>query len=401
MLIYLLNMFLIIVWALVFRIGGRSRVKDVIFVSICFCQMFMITSIRYNIGYDYQQYTVGFYKMNSGDFFDLAYEDWEIGYVLLNKVIGLFTRRFTMMIRITSFLSLIGPAYAIARYSKGPITSVFLYINLWLFYLDMSFIRQAIAMSILCFAYGLLRDKKTWRFLLITVIATLFHFSALYMAAVYLVCSLKINSRTFLLYLFGLFYYFMLGDGALKLVLTRFHSEYLHSDFIRLGLYFYFSVVPLILALLAVLLSYYLRNIPRSVQLAVHFTLISAFWQVAMTKHAISERFTPYTFIFMVIAVPEAIEVFRAEFRSRLTEKYLEESGLSDTVKRKSLRAKARKKTSAVVLCVAFAVLALTFTYHVIGLLAPLQGAYGVLPYDTIYRFEVPSIDGLFNKYYE
>ena len=42
MLVYLLNILLIIVWALLFRIGKKTRLKQVLFVSICFLQCFDI-----------------------------------------------------------------------------------------------------------------------------------------------------------------------------------------------------------------------------------------------------------------------------------------------------------------------------------------------------------------------
>lgn len=400
MLVYFINIFLIIVWALVFRIGKKSRIKDIIYVLICFCQLFLISAFRFKVGYDYEMYAVGFFNMAVDGFSVMTYFDWEIGYIIINKLLGCFTAAQGPIMILTSFLSLIGPGYLIARYSKSPFMSVFLYVNFYLFYLDMNFIRQAIAMSVLCFAYGFLRDKKFWRFLLVVLLAATFHFAVIYMVAVYLVCLLKINSRTFLLYLFGLFYYFMLADNILSFVLKRFHTEYSGSVYIKNGLYFCFAVIPLILAILMVFLSYYLRNIPRTMEIMIHFTLMTAFWQVVMTKHALFERFSYFTMLFMVLAVPEAIEAFRNQLRADLRDKYLDTVSSHEGIgekKKKAIIARNKKKTSAAVTCVTLSILVLAFTYNMIGLIVASEvGAHGVLPYNNRLHIDIPNIDSFF-----
>ena len=125
MLVYLLNILLIIVWALLFRIGKKTRLKQILFVVICFLQCFLISAFRYRIGYDYAQYAIGFFKMVVHGFSDMTYEDWEIGYILLNKIVGLFTAQPGAIMVVTSAISLAGPAYLIAKYSKNAFVSVF------------------------------------------------------------------------------------------------------------------------------------------------------------------------------------------------------------------------------------------------------------------------------------
>lgn len=395
MLIYLINIFLIIVWALIFRIGKKTKLKQILFVAICFLQCILISAVRYRVGYDYSMYAIGFFKMVIKGFSKMSYLDWEIGYILLNKIVGIFTAQPGAIMVVTSVIIMAGPAYLIARYSKNVYLSVFLYVNLYLFYLDMNYLRQAIAMSILCFAYGFLRDKKFWRFLLLVIIASTFHFTAIYMIPVYFVCLLKINSRTLLLYLFGLFYYFMLSDGFLKFLLSRFHTEYLDSKYIKLGITPTFAVYPLILALAAVILSYYVKNIPRNLELSIHLTLMMGFWQVVMTKHSLFERFSYYTMIFVVLAVPEMILAFKAQLKTNLKAKYVS-FARGDERKTRSAVRKAKRKTTAAVYSVTAAIAVLAFVHNMVGLIIPESGAHGVLPYQTRYEIEIPSIDAFF-----
>ena len=398
MLVYLVNILLIIVWALVFCTGKRTLLKKILFVTICFIQLYLISAVRYRVGGDYSMYTEGFFNMaldthRYGFFETLTYKDWEIGYILLNKFISLFTvdyRAFTMII---SIFPLIGPAYLIARYSCNVFISVFMYVNLYLFYLDMNFIRQAIAMSILCFAYGFLKDKKFWRFLLIVAAAAFFHLTVIYMIPVFLVCLLKVNTRTLLLYLFGLLFYYILSDGVLNIVLAHFHNEYSGSIFIENGVFVQYAFFPLLICAAMVFVSYYVKELTPEQHMLIHLTLMMGFWTVVMTKHALFERFSYYTMLFVVLAVPEAIKAFSVQLKDNLIKKYTESSDEVNKNKPRAVAAKASAAASRAVMIVTVSVLLLAFAYNMMGLIG---GAHGVLPYQTYYNWDIPSIDGLF-----
>ena len=398
MLVYLINILLIIVWAVVFSIGKRTKLKTILFVVICFVQLYLISAYRYGIGADFKMYSDGFFNMainvSYNGFNLMPYEDWEIGFIALNKFIAIFTASSSVFIMISSLLPLIGPAYLIIRYSNNPFISVFLYVNLYLFYLDINFVRQGIAMSILCFAYGFLKDRKFWRFLLIVALAACFHLTAIYMVPVFLVCLLKVNTRTLLLYLFGLLFYYILSDGVLNIVLANFHQEYSGSIFIENGVFVHYAVYPLLICAAMVFISYYVKNLTPAMHMLIHLTLLMGFWQIVMTKHALFERFSYYTMLFVILAVPEAIKSFSAQLKTNLTGKYTERME-GDGVE---AAAKAKAVTARTVTIVTAAVLVLAFAYNMMGLIVPERGVHGVLPYQVRGDFELPSIDGLFKS---
>lgn len=403
MLVYLINILLIMVWALVFRIGKRTVLKKILYVCICFIQLYLISAVREGVGSDFDMYTSGFFSMvvdtsRFGFFESLSYKDWEIGYIFICKLIGLFTADYKIFIMIISIFPLIGPAYLIARYSKNAFVSMFLYVNLYLFYMDMNFIRQAIAMSIMCFAYSFIVEKKFWRFLLVTVIAALFHLTVLYMIPVFIMCILKVNTRKLLLYLFGLLFYYILSDGLLNIVLSKFHMEYSNSVFIENGVYVRYAFYPLLICAAMVLLSYYLKNITPQMNVLIHMTLLMGFWQIVMTKHALFERFSYYTMLFVVIAVPEAIREFTLQYRENLTAQYSEKYHGAEEDKTRRVKAKVNAKANKAVAIITTAVLVLAFAYNMMGLIIPEKGVHNVLPYQTSYGWDIPSIDGLFKS---
>lgn len=397
MLVYLVNIFAVCVWAMIFCTGRKNIAKRTIFVLICFAQCVFIAGMRYGIGADYGMYASGFFNMVRTGFEELSYEDWEIGFVLLNKVIGLFSAWPSVFIMVTSVLSLIGPFFLIWRYSQSPFLSVFLYLNMYLFYLDMNYIRQAIAMSIMCFAYGFLRDKKFWRFLLITAIAATFHLTVLYMIPVFIVALMRVRPQSMLLYLFGLLFYYILSDGVLNILLSRFHTEYAGSVFIESGVYFYYALFPLLLCAGMVVLSFYLKEIPRSLNVLMHMTFMMGFWQIVMTKHSLFERFSYYTMLFVVLAVPEAIKAFRSQLKNNLREKYLRQMD-GDAEDSRVVTRRVYSTLFKVMAVVYTLVVLSSFAYNLIGLIVPEKGVHGVLPYQTQNGMDIPNIDWLFER---
>lgn len=396
MFVYLLNILSICVYALFFCRGEQTKLKRAFFLILCFFQCMIIACIRYDIGSDYRWYSNGFKSMAESGFSDMTYGDWELGFVFLNKLVGLFTKDPAVLIGIAAAISLSGTFYLIWRYSKNPFMSVFLFLNTYLFYLDLNYVRQAIAMSIMCFAYGFLQDRKFWRFLLLCVLAALFHLTVLYLIPVFFITFVKLNVKTLPIYAAALILYFIASDAVLKVVFSHFHTEYAESRFIKYGIAFYYAIYPILLCLGMIALAFYLKfQIPRSLNVLMHLMLLMGFWQIVMTKHALFERFSYHTMSFLLIAVPEAISVFRDKFseKSRISL----ERRYSDNQRRLyTAECRLKKKITIIVFAISAAVLVLAFAYNMLGLIVPKNGAHGVLPFRTLKGYKIPNIDAWF-----
>lgn len=398
MFVYLLNIALICAYALYFCRGEQTKLKRALFVGLCFFQCLMIATIRYNIGTDYYMYSVGFDKMAESGFSDMKYEDWEIGYILLNKIVGLFTKNGGVFFFVAAALSLSGTFYMIWRYSKNPFMSVFLFLNTYLFYLDLNYVRQGIAMSIMCFAYGFLQDRKLWKFLLLCVLAATFHLPVIYLIPVYFITFIKLNLKTMPIYAAGLIIYFAVSDAVLKLLFSHFHQEYAESRFIKYGIAYYYAIYPLLLCIAMVALVFYLKfELPKHLNVLIHLTLMMGFWQIVMTKHALFERFSYYTMPFLLIAVPEAISVFGDKLSERSSRALADRFGEDAEVLRVA-ELKAEKKRKIIMIVINTAVLVLAFGYNLLGLIVPKTGAHGVLPFKNRFGLDIPDIDHWFKR---
>ena len=398
MFVYLVNILSICVYAAVLCTGKRTTAKKTVFLALCALQCLFIACIRYNIGTDYGWYSMGFESMAESGFSDMKYGDWEIGFVFLNKVVALFTGNSAVFIGICAAISLSGTFYLIWRYSKEPFMSVFLFLNTYLFYLDLNYVRQGIAMSIMCFAYGFLKDRKFWRFLLLCVLAATFHLPVIYLIPVFFITFIRVNLKTLPIYAAALIVYFAISDAVLKVLLAHFHTEYADSRFIKQGVIYYYAIYPLILSVGMVALAFYLRfRMSRELNVLMHLMLLMGFWQIVMTKHALFERFSYYTMPFLLIAVPEAISVFRDKFSERGRAKLAKRFG-SDRKGLMAAERRLKKKTVITVSVIGAAVLAMAFAYNMVGLILPAKGVHGVLPFRALDGIELPDIDHWFKR---
>lgn len=402
MFIYFANILLVIVWALIFCRGNilamderekrddRTRLKRMIFVVLCFAQSFFIAAVRKGVGWDYVMYGQGFVEMYREGFSNLQHFDWEIGFVILNKVIALFTPYGHVFFAVTSFLSLIGPFWLILRYSRNEFLSMFIYLNMWFLYMNMNFIRQAMAISILCFAYPFIKNRKFWRFLAIVLLASLFHASVLYMIPVYFVLLLKAEWKTLMLYLGALIAYFLFSDAVLDFVLKRWHTEYYNSQFINDGVDRIYSILACVICGGVILMLLVFKKKPQILQLSIHFALLTFFWQVVMVKHSLFERFSYYSMIFLMLCIPECIFLFEKRYKKYLRAKLRKTSTFVEGGV--TVNSKAEKVTAFI--CLGY--MLLLWAYNAVCLLATENGCHGCKPYMVMYDYPINDLFQLF-----
>lgn len=124
-------------------------------------------------------------------------------------------------------------------------------------------------------------------------------------------------------------------------------------------------------------------------------TFMMGFWQIVMTKHSLFERFSYYTMLFVVLAVPEAIKAFRSQLKNNLREKYLRQMD-GDAEDSRVVTRRVYSTLFKVMAVVYTLVVLSSFAYNLIGLIVPEKGVHGVLPYQTQNGMDIPNIDWLF-----
>lgn len=381
MLVYIVNVISIVLYGLICNLPREERnrrIMRLVFLGITFLQLWIIVAFRTKTGNDFAMYSEGFFLMKRAGFSTLEYKDWELGFVVLTKLIGALTANKTVYFAVTALISLAGPAYLIIKHSKMPFLSVLLYINLFMYYISFNYVRQAIAISIVCFSWDFLKKKQFFPYLAVIIFASLFHATALIMIPVYFLVKFRGGIRTVLFYCYLLLLYYITSDSVLNILLSKVHTEYENSIFITTGISVIYIVVPFLLCGLLFFARRYFTAAPPEFIYLVNLSYFAMFWMIVMTKHSLFERFSYYSYIFIILALPEALAAMRKFLREFIS------SG-GKTSEHLDISEKTISKKASMYCALALAGLVLiTSAYHIFGLMAGTSGVHGVVPYSSV-----------------
>lgn len=314
MLFYTINDVVLLVWAAIFCFYKPSKVKNLIFVILSFTQLFVLMAFRTGIGFDYEMYVTGFNNMNSTGFSSLVYKDWETGFIVLTKLIGMTGLNADWYILILSLIAIVPAALFIYKHSVMPWVSTLLYVNLFLFFMSMNFLRQMIALSLLMLAWHFMKNNKFLFFAAIILFASLFHQTVLIMIPVYVLVKVKPGIKELLLYGYLLLWFYLASTNLIELITTIFHEEYSDSIFIKQGVSLIYAILPLFITVVSFLLvKTETINITNENKYLINLSFIGSIMMLTMAKHSIIERLSYYFLIFTILLVPVIFQSLRAK----------------------------------------------------------------------------------------
>lgn len=271
-------------------------------------QLFLISALRTDTGFDLSNYKIIFTEISHLKIKDFLGHPVEKGYETLNAIIAMFTQNFQWVIVITSFITIFFLTIAIYRYSENCILSFLLYVPFFYFF-TLSGIRQGIAFSISLLSFQFLREKKFWKYLVVILVATSFHYTAIIMLPAYFLVNVKLNWKrmsalgviAFIVYLF---------TEKIFLVMTQLipkYSPYGTEEGIAQYLNGQSWKSMVVSILVFVLMLFFHRQLEKkdvrnSVYLNISFlsVLISLF----QTKVGVLDRFPYYFNIYMIFSLP-------------------------------------------------------------------------------------------------
>ena len=389
--VYYILMALIIGLAYPLCIRKPSTKKNIIYVSIIFGYMFLMSVFRYGIGNDFYTYRTVFYNYCTSDR-SLARRflssDFEPGYTALMEIARLLGGDYFVLTVIVALLILLPAAFIIAKYSKMPWLSGWLYLTVTFFYNSLNFTRQSLAVSVILLSWKFIKEKKHWAVILIALAASLFHLSALVFIPIYLLSLIKPSVKLYGIIGAAAVAVYIFSQTILEFVLGKFLSSYAHyldTVFLKVGLSPVYLVVPAVFAVLAI--AAYLtgwKDKSGEAGLLCNLLFYNLLIWLFITKHFILERFTLPIYIFIILSVPEMIEHFK---EIRFGDKAPKGAHFKET-KTESDNAVVRffsyalKKGKYLWTAVTAAVLIVTVTYNDFCIK---EGVHGVFPYESIF----------------
>lgn len=184
---YYINLVLITIYALLFSTiklrNGKSEVffLFVSFIQIVFFRAFVNPETVPDLS-DWNGYVTEFQNIAGDDlnsfWYYLITARYEPLYLLFVKGCSLISSNYHFYLALTACASALPVFFTIKKYSVNVYLSVLLYV-LFFFSISSYVVRQFISVGILLLSYDSIVNKKLPKFLLITIISTLFHYSSI------------------------------------------------------------------------------------------------------------------------------------------------------------------------------------------------------------------------------
>lgn len=179
-------------------IKENKRARSVFFVLTALIVIAFQGFRSFNVGIDLGSYIPGFMNIGNDESIklgNLVYQNYEAGYVLLNKLLYKLGCSPRVFLFIVSAIIQIPIFYTMYRYSDKPLLSIFIYFAFGNFLFTFSGLRQSIAMALCFVAFGFIKRKKLLPFLMMVLLASSFHSSALLCIVLYPVYHFEMDKH--------------------------------------------------------------------------------------------------------------------------------------------------------------------------------------------------------------
>ena len=186
---YLLILFLVIGWIAFIKVFIKRKS-----VWIPTFMLSLFAGVRsYDVGTDTINYTYQ-YNENVG-FAPYVFDDnVEKGYQIFDATILSFTHNYFWLLFLSAFFIVYSYLRLIKTYSIDYLSSVIIFITLGLYTFIFNGLRQAFALAIMTYSIKYLLEKRLLPYLIICLLASTFHISALIMIPFYFLINLKLKT---------------------------------------------------------------------------------------------------------------------------------------------------------------------------------------------------------------
>lgn len=400
MLLYNLNLVLILGLAWPLCIHKPRRDKSLLYLSITFGYMFLLSALRFHIGNDYYNYLRMSQRNKALGWSQIFSGDAEVGYTVLDKLITTFTDNAVVFYSIMALLILAPVAYFIYRYSHNIWLSTLLYATLTFFYGSMNFIRQNLAASILLFSYKFLKERKIVPYMLLVALACCFHITALLMVPVYFLAAIKPTWKMLLFYGGATLLLYLFSPTIVGFATDYLFPNYKDSMWVTQGFSPVFLIVPFLILGAALAASPAMeKRFGLEGRVNVNLMVYNALIWLFITRHFIIERFTLYIYIFVLVGLPLVCECLQASPEVLAERERLQAQGEGNDSK-SGKKTSARLKELAATIrehqtyywCAVGAVILVCLCYNAFGYH---EGFHGVFPYISIFDMDAMVADVL------
>ena len=187
----------------------------------------MTAGLRYETGVDWYAYsnlfddTPSINQIGNPDGRSAIFSTIDYGYALFNSITKYLGGSIQTVFFIMSFFTSLLLYKGLKTYMKFDTISLLVYFSLLFFILDMSGIRQGLALSIFFYSIRYIYERKFVKYLLLILFAASFHWSAYFLIPIYFILTRYYSSLRVVIFFLVAIVIFVLNIHWLELLITK------------------------------------------------------------------------------------------------------------------------------------------------------------------------------------
>lgn len=229
------------------ELKSHKKLPNYFFIIPSFLLLFIISAFRGDFTTDYKNYANLFDLYNQFDFwrtFQVGL-DQEIGYIFLSRLIGVFTSNEIYLFIVVSIIILACFYSQFNKYSAYIWLSALMFITVGSFYSSFNIMRQILAVAIVFAGSKFLYERKTIKYFLVVIAASLFHTTSLIMIPFYFILNLRVNLKNTAFIFVGAAISFVFLENIISIVQTVFYTTYTADSYGMTGQIFTNALLPI------------------------------------------------------------------------------------------------------------------------------------------------------------
>lgn len=292
---------------------GILNSSKLILVSCSFTLLFLISGLRGEFTSDYRNYIELFKYYNLFSFNEIFQQNFgqEIGYVLLNRLIGAFTDNGMYLGIVTSIIVLSLFFKEIRTYSTNVWFSIFMFVTIGDFYTSFNLTRQIIAAGIIFSASKYLYERKIFKYFVYIFLAALFHKTALIMIIFYFILTLKIEKRILFLLTIIFTITFIHINDLLMVIQKFFYSYYTEGSYGMTGYNYKNVILPIFILIFVIIHISKLDQNDIKIRVWINAIIYYAFFSILGLKVQMIQRLAFFFSPYVLLIVPKIITSVR------------------------------------------------------------------------------------------
>lgn len=306
MLIYLL-----LIVAILFLGFILSKKRKTVYVTMICILMSLISGFRhYTIGNDTPAYLRTHNVVINEGFGAFNKSRLEPGYIMLNNISASITDDFNFFLLLMALITNIAIGIFITRHSKNPVLSLLLFILFRFFFNEMNIMRQFLSISLILYGVDYIKKRKILKYLMVVLLASTIHYSALFALPIYFLYRKHIGPRTKLMLSIVAIVAFFLLDKVLSILTARiglyggYVEEYIDSN----------KIGSILAAAMSAFMYFYCLMVYKKYKsedtneseygFILNASLICMLLSICSIRISILSRLIDYYDIFVIISLP-------------------------------------------------------------------------------------------------